>query len=515
MKNQKGITLIALIITVIVLIILAAITIGASLNGGLFGRTKNAANQAQIDADKDELLTYILRSKNKYGEFDGDEFYQELSDEETGWAVVDNQDDTYTCTSANGNVFLVDEKGNITYLGKVEAPEEDEGGTTPEEDYSVPITYAKSLDLGENTNAVLVQYKDLEEGAIKEAVDNGKIFAVIEETVGTGQSAVTYTAVVPKDYKVSTTIGENTISGGLVIFDGENSNNRNNEFVWIPVPEKDMKIATTSDEYVGGTNKAEPRALTSKDSKTGGDASSRLVYDSQEELDYYYGENYFTYPDNISDENNVTDFSYGVHYKEMAQSVNKYGGFYIGRYETTIDGNNVGSKYNTEVLVSNKVLKSGTNENANTGGTYTYRWWGLYYAQRNANVSGNGSIVQTNMIWGQQWDKMLEYFDSESISYAAIDTINTYSVPSNVSLSGQATYTNKTDNPEIDDIKDEIFNIYDLRMNTYEWTSETFNTFDRVDRGGTFVLSKGADYFNHFTPTNVVNNMRFSSYTLY
>ena len=47
-----------------------------------------------------------------------------------------------------------------------------------------------------------------------------------------------------------------------------------------------------------------------------------------EELDYYYGESYFTYPSDVSDEENVTDFSYGVHYKEMAQSVNKYGGFY-------------------------------------------------------------------------------------------------------------------------------------------------------------------------------------------
>ena len=44
LKNQKGITLVALVITVIVLLILAGTAITLAINGGdLFGTSRNAA----------------------------------------------------------------------------------------------------------------------------------------------------------------------------------------------------------------------------------------------------------------------------------------------------------------------------------------------------------------------------------------------------------------------------------------------------------------------------------------
>lgn len=44
-KKEKGITLIALVITIIVLLILAGVSITAAINGnGLFNRSKKAAN---------------------------------------------------------------------------------------------------------------------------------------------------------------------------------------------------------------------------------------------------------------------------------------------------------------------------------------------------------------------------------------------------------------------------------------------------------------------------------------
>ena len=42
MKDQKGITLVALIITIIVMLILVAVTISVALNGGLFTNARNA-----------------------------------------------------------------------------------------------------------------------------------------------------------------------------------------------------------------------------------------------------------------------------------------------------------------------------------------------------------------------------------------------------------------------------------------------------------------------------------------
>ena len=47
MKNKKGITLIALIITIIVMLILVGVTVTVSINGGLFNTAKDAANNTQ------------------------------------------------------------------------------------------------------------------------------------------------------------------------------------------------------------------------------------------------------------------------------------------------------------------------------------------------------------------------------------------------------------------------------------------------------------------------------------
>lgn len=43
LKNQNGITLVALVITIVILIILATVTISIVFNGGLVGRAEQAA----------------------------------------------------------------------------------------------------------------------------------------------------------------------------------------------------------------------------------------------------------------------------------------------------------------------------------------------------------------------------------------------------------------------------------------------------------------------------------------
>lgn len=52
MKEQKGITLVALVITIIILIILAGISIASLSGSGLFGRAqeaKNASDNAMVN----------------------------------------------------------------------------------------------------------------------------------------------------------------------------------------------------------------------------------------------------------------------------------------------------------------------------------------------------------------------------------------------------------------------------------------------------------------------------------
>ena len=46
MKNQKGITLVALIITIIILLILAAVSVGVIIDNDFFDKAQNTVNKA-------------------------------------------------------------------------------------------------------------------------------------------------------------------------------------------------------------------------------------------------------------------------------------------------------------------------------------------------------------------------------------------------------------------------------------------------------------------------------------
>lgn len=57
MKNQKGITLIALIITIIVMLILVAVTVAVALEGGLFDNAKKASKETEPKAIYETIVS--------------------------------------------------------------------------------------------------------------------------------------------------------------------------------------------------------------------------------------------------------------------------------------------------------------------------------------------------------------------------------------------------------------------------------------------------------------------------
>jgi len=52
LRNQHGITLVALVVTIVVLIILAAVTISVTVSGGILNRAENAAEDYRIADNK-------------------------------------------------------------------------------------------------------------------------------------------------------------------------------------------------------------------------------------------------------------------------------------------------------------------------------------------------------------------------------------------------------------------------------------------------------------------------------
>ena len=67
MKEQKGITLVALVITIIILLILAGISIASLTGSGLFNKAKEAKNaSANAQNLENQTLTQYENTMNEY-----------------------------------------------------------------------------------------------------------------------------------------------------------------------------------------------------------------------------------------------------------------------------------------------------------------------------------------------------------------------------------------------------------------------------------------------------------------
>ena len=235
-----------------------------------------------------------------------------------------------------------------------------------------------------------------------------------------------------------------------------------NQFVWVPVENPDA-LFTTSETGVQlngvetTTNVYSNLTIRSGDSYTSvkpGDESSVREPDvlSSYDTDEQYNKTILGF-----DSTKAMADSFAQEYKAMSDSIKKYKGFYIGRYELT------GS-------VDSPTEKKGaslTNKN----------WYNLYKACKNV-VQGKENVKST-MIYGVQWDAVCSW-----LKQSGFDT------DSNSSNWGN--YSNSSGNADIDGAgskQDTGFseywkanNIYDLAGNCREWTQEAYFTYYRVDR---------------------------------
>ena len=204
---------------------------------------------------------------------------------------------------------------------------------------------------------------------------------------------------------------------------------------------------------------------------------------------------------------------------EMIESVKKYGGYYIGRYETGDLGKEkaVVKKMNTDI------------NNAT--------WYEMYELSK--NLEGEKENVETSMIWGSLWDETLQWLLESGAQIqdgeGGTREITESDINSNSSdwgnytdatfeyrtTSGGTSTKNEGSRTEIPTGSTEYTkanNIYDLAGNMYDWTLEAYSTNYRVDRGGGFNVSGSnlpAGYRNVIYPTSGVRSRRLSLRTLH
>ena len=147
-------------------------------------------------------------------------------------------------------------------------------------------------------------------------------------------------------------------------------------------------------------------------------------------------------------------------YNETYQSIKKYGGFYIGRYEIS------GSVESPTVVQGGTVLTADDESAGN--------WYNLKKACNNVV---NNDKVKSEMIYGNQWDRVLNWL----VETGAKEQDEVYSNSSswgNYSEDYSGTPQAAGSNPAW-----QANNIYDLAGNYFDWTQEANNTYDRVRRG--------------------------------
>ena len=123
-KNSKGITLLALAVTIVVLLILTSIGIKLALgNNGIIGEAKNAKELAEIDEEKGivKRATTVSLIKSKGSKVEQDTLEKALNDETgEGKTEVNDVGDVLEVVFVDSNRYYeVDEDGNISDVNKI------------------------------------------------------------------------------------------------------------------------------------------------------------------------------------------------------------------------------------------------------------------------------------------------------------------------------------------------------------------------------------------------------------
>ena len=113
-KQNRGITLIALVITIIVLLILAGITISALTgDNGIVGNASTAKEQSEISEEKEivEQATAVTMGKDKYGNIKQETLQEELVDNDV---EVTQSGNNFICRFPSEREYIVSQEGIVT-----------------------------------------------------------------------------------------------------------------------------------------------------------------------------------------------------------------------------------------------------------------------------------------------------------------------------------------------------------------------------------------------------------------
>ena len=532
-KKENGVTLTALVVTVVMLIILSNVMVYKTLD------TMHLKKLNNLYTDISLLESKVSEYYDEYGEIPGNIQYTNTSslasvlstNNDAGEFVVidleamqgitlnygrdyatiknnssqaDNYDDVYIINKKSHNIFYVKgiqiKENNVTktYYTDYTEPDETKVDLRYIDGILIPDGYyyiGKESDGLGNYSIVISTTKD-------DTIDN------VSENQYIWQKQISYIDTVPGSIQLSNEQSENEFFKSVNHYKGyfKNKNKVSNiDVIYLSVKEnKWSEVYTKNDKYVDkngdiaiiptgfrvslaeGTNEIrEGLVITDQIDQNGNSTGNEFVWIPVPDFDYFVRKDFSTL--NINDEDFIS----------TQATLSKY-------YEMTADGETVNQNASTDVKEVQELYKSvndnkgfyigryetgiaSNSERTSSSGTsatpvskkdkYVYN-----YVQYVADV-GNSILsvpqiarsMYSNSIlcYGVQWDAIMRWFNKDTICR---NYLTQSSGKGNYSLSDII----KTGSNESYQIK----NIYDIAGNVSEWTMETYDLDKKVTRGG-------------------------------
>ena len=457
LDNKKGITLIALVVTVVVLIILAGVSINAVLgNNGIIKKANQAASVTKEAEVKEAINRTILEFylTNDYETLE--DFLKAKAEDGSIDSVTKNADGTLTVKKGEYSVTVENRTNSSggsssggSTGGETQTPEitigeakvvanSDGTGSAITDAASVYlgntlyITFSHSITGGTTTVDKTIPYAVTANGTYTFTVTgtvNGKSYTKnVSVTVNQFKDVyeLTYSdgiVYMPEGFKIAKG-SASTVQGGVVIEDKDG-----NQFVWVPV-------ATIADYkrtwYKGYGSFSEYLEALPEDEKT---------------------------------------------------SVERYKGFYIGRYEA-------GDKENTEAKTlrsSNDVTKTVTIKANQAPYNNVTKTQAISLAEGFATKQGYKA--KTKLVSSYAWDTTIAFMQKVNSDYGSSSEEGNYkdTTFSYTDITG-ASQTKATSSRVLVPTGQTtpVCNIYDMGGNVFEWTTESCSNTDYpyARRGG-------------------------------
>ena len=485
-KENQGITLVVLIIYVILTIIILGIL--TTLTMHFRSNIDNVNVQTAYDTEFDKLNMQLIKETK---------IEKNFIDMGTATDV--------SITFKNGNTYTYDPSSRAIYLNnniKIAEYLTDVEFYVKEEENRQKLTVILNVIDSPRKIEYVIAGEKFEQKKATEYENNGKI------------------AWIPNGFTISGIESEQSIDGGLVIYDipegttvdwtnPDSVRTQYNQFVWIPV-----EVNKTTEPKDTETSIASfYRTKWADNASTGGERTTGLNTDYTE-----------PYSKDSSDYDGTGTGKTGISAQitELTKSIYKYGGFYIGRYEAGSEtARRDGSSQTAAFVVQQDKYP------------YNYVKWGkgmgdisegAVYLSNSLYTGKTGYGVKSMLCTGAAWDSMLDFIKDSSHNvtsstswgnYKNSDTYKVYrgSLYSNSTWSAADT-TNGSDVTKDTSIllttgateRNSSKNIYDVAGNCFEWTTEASFTDNRVIRGGLFYINgtggSASDRYVFHSPTS-------------